>query len=615
VSVVDDVRLLQLAAKRPKDIFPTLERAASLSPLVFVLTVFPAVVALQSTTLSERDAQWQLKGLELASLPSIFDAVDPATTTSVRSLKYQPPLVTWMTAAADRWAPFDSTSLPLFEYLAAASLVPACFLFMSRLAGRRIGLLAAALTAFHGAFLHQYRHVEPHSLAVTAALITCWGFLGHIWLATEVVSIDLLIGGISLGVCLLAGGPLAIAVVVVLLLVSLIRIEPSVDLPQGLGRSAATMPAPRSRRPWSSWHAVRSLGVMTATAFAAGGWWELMMLYSYGGNFGSAWLFASADSSGDLHMEARAHLAQFAHAWCHEVAVAGGLLSGLSVLGLWLVGRNIFFRKSQSAARQCISVGPLRFVAIWMAVSGAIVAGSLYDSGSLSLYANMWRLFFSAACVCMAAVALDAVSRRKVSLLEFVCLTLATLGCGYAFLNADSVLPGSSMRGVFVALALALLAGRGAQELCRRGEGRDWMLITLLLTGFVLADAGLGIFTLEAADPDYQSLTAFSRSLAPDHVDAEVCLLVCDGQPPARLQLALKSVWPKTQIAPVRDWDEALKVAVGEGGTPKTAVVVDWTRGNSRPANPTGARWDAPPIGNPQFFEHRPLRAYVLVWE
>ncbi len=65
----------------------------------------------------------------------------------------------------------------------------------------------------------------------------------------------------------------------------------------------------------------------------------------------------------------------------------------------------------------------------------------------------------------------------------------------------------------------------------------------------------------------------------------------------------------------MRDWDEALKVAVGEGGTPKTAVVVDWSRGNSRPANPTGARWDAPPIGNPQFFVQRPLRAYVLVWE
>jgi 4-amino-4-deoxy-L-arabinose transferase-like glycosyltransferase len=615
VSIVDDVRLLQLATRRPKDIFPTLERAASLSPLVFVLTVFAAVVALQSSTLSERDAQWQLKGLELASLPSIFDAVDPATTTGVPSLKYQPPFVTWMTAAADRWAPFDSSSLPLFEYLSAASLVPACFFCMSRLAGRRIGFLAAALAAFHGTFLQQYRHVEPHSLAVTAALVAFWGFLGHIRQATEVVSIDLLIGGIALGVCLLAGGPLAIAVVVVLLFASLTHIEPNVDSRQGLGRSATTVTVPRSRRPWSSWQALRSLGVMTATAFAAGGWWELMMLYSYGRDFGAGWLFGRVDSTVALRADAPAHLANFAHELCGELAAAGGLLSGLSVLGLWLVGRNVLFSKSASGSRRSESAGPLRFAAVWMAVSGAIVAASLFEAGGLSLYANMWRLFFSVACVCTAASALDEVSRRQVTLLEFVCLTSATLGCGYALLHAEGLLPNASMRSVFVALALALLAGRAAQEFCRRGEARDWMLIALLLTGFVLADAGLGISTLEAADPDYQSLTAFGRSLMPDHLDAEVCLLICDGQPPARLQLALKSVWPMTQIHPVRDWDEALKVAVGEGGTPKTAVVVDWTRGNSRPANPTGARWDAPPIGNPQFFEHRPLRAYVLVWE
>jgi hypothetical protein len=91
--------------------------------------------------------------------------------------------------------------------------------------------------------------------------------------------------------------------------------------------------------------------------------------------------------------------------------------------------------------------------------------------------------------------------------------------------------------------------------------------------------------------------------------------VISEGRPPARLLYALKSVWPKAQIFPLKEWDEALKVAAGDGKTPKTAVVVDWSRGNSRPANPTGARWNAPPIGNPQFFEQRPLRAYVLVWE
>jgi hypothetical protein len=616
VTVVDDARLLQLAAHRPKDVFPILKRAASLSPLVLVLTFVPGIVALESATLSERDAAWRLKGLELSTAPSIFDAVDPAASSSVSLLKFQPPLASWLLAALDRWSPFDSRSFPLIEYLTAASLVPACFFLMSRLAGRRVGLITAVLAPFHGTFLVQHRHAGPSALAVSAALIAFWGFFGHVWQASEIVSIDLLIGGIALGVCLLAGGPLALVVVAMLLLVSLTRIDPYTDSrPGGLGRASAAAPLSRGRRLWSSWHAVRSLGVMTATGFAAGGWWELMMLYSYGRDFAAAWLFAVPDASAaGLRTEESLGAAQFVQHVAGELLAAGGMLAGLTVLGVWIIGRRTLGRKGPFAADDGESRAPLRFLAIWIAASCAVFAVSLTGEGT-SLYTSMWRLFFSAACVCTAAVALDEVSRRTVSLFEFVCLTCAALGSAYALLHFEAFVPNASLRGVVIALVAAVLLARAAQELCRRNEVREGLLIVGLLIAFVWGDAGLGVSALEAADPDYQALTAFGRSLLPDHVDAEACLLISDGRPPARLELALKSVWPKAQIFPVKGWDEALKVAVGEGGTPKTAVVVDWSRGNSRPANPTGARWDAPPIGNPQFFEQRPLRAYVLVWE
>jgi hypothetical protein len=616
VTVVDDARLLQLAARRPKDAFPILERAASLSPLVLVLTFLPGIVALQSVTLSERDAQWRLKGLETSTLPGVLDGVDTGASSSVTALKFQPPLGTWLSAAADRWLPFDSRSMPLFNYLSAASLVPACFFCMSRLAGRRVGFITAALAAFHGTFLEQYQHAGPNALAVSAALFAFWGFFGHLWQANELVSIDLLIGGISLGACLLAGGPLALVVLVVLLLVSLMRIEPYPGSRQGgLGRSSATGTSPRGRRLWSTWQAVRSLGVMTATAFAAGGWWELMMVYSYGRAFATAWLFAMpASPNVALDPESPLHATRIAQQVCGELLSASGALAGLTVLGLWIVGRKTFAARRFLPANEESRMA-LRFVALWLAASSVIYAASLSHGGNESLYTGLWRLFFSAACVCVAALALDEVTRRKVSLLEFVCLTFATLGCGYAFLRTENLVPNASLRGVFIALAAALIIARGAQEFCRRSELREWLLITGLLAAFVLGDAGLGISALEAADPDYQALTAFGRSLQPDQVDAEACLLISEGTPPVRLQFELKSVWPKAQIVPVKDWDEALKFAAGDGKTPKTAVVVDWSRGNSRPANPTGARWNAPPIGNPQFFEQRPLRAYVLVWD
>jgi hypothetical protein len=615
VTVVDDARLTVLAAHRRKDVFPLLDRAVSLSPLVLVLTLVPGIIALHSATLSETDAQWRLKGLELSTVHGLFDAVDPSASSSVSVLKFQPPLGSWLLAALERWLPFDATSLPLFEYLSAASLVPACYFLMSRLAGRRVGFITAVLTAFHGTFLAQYRHAGPAALAVSAALFACWGFFGHVWQATEIVSIDLLFGGLALGICLLAGGPLALVVILVLLVVSLMRLDPYVESWQGGFVRAGVVAPTRGRRLWSTWHCLRSLGVMTATAFAAGGWWELMMLYSYGRSFANAWLFAVPDPSSAAVPEAALPSTQFVREAVGQMLALGGALSGLTVLGVWIIGRRTLTPKGSVSQSNGESRAPLRFLGVWMAASGAIFAASLSNGGSPTLYATMWRLFLSAACVCTAAVALDEVTRRKVSLVEFVCLTLATLGCGYAILRTEFLVPNASMRGAFIALAAALLLARAAQEFSRRSELRESLLVAGLLIAFVAGDAAIGISSLEAADPDYRSVTAFSRSLRPDHVDAEACLLISESRPPARLQFALKSVWPKAQICSVKDWDEALKIAAGDGKTPKTAVVVDWSRGNSRSANPTGARWSAPPIGNPQFFEQRPLRAYVLVWE
>jgi hypothetical protein len=613
VSVVDDARLLELAAHRPKDVFPILERAASLTPLVLVLTVVPGIIAIESAALSERDAQWRLKGLELSTVASPFDAVDPAAASGVSALKYQPPLASWLLAAGDRWLPFDCSMLPLFEYLAAACLVPACFLCMSRVAGRRVGLITAAVAAFHGTFLVQYRHAGPQALAVSAALFAFWGFFGHVWRATEIVSFDLLIGGLALGVCLLAGGPLALVVVAILFLVSLTRLEPF-ESREGFGRTSSTAVS-RGRGIRSRWQAVRSLGVMTATAFAAGGWWELMMLYSYGREFAAAWLFGMPISiSGPAPAETASIAPALTPQLVSALFAAGGGLAGLTVLGLWIAGRRMFASRKFSLSEREPRT-PFTFVTIWFAGSCVMFTASLIEKSGASLYTGLWRLFFSAACVSLAALALDEVIRRKVSLFECVCLTLAALGCGYAFLHGEKSVPGGSLRGAFIALAAALVVARVAQEFCRRGELREWAVIAGLLGAFVLFDAGMGISALEAADTDYQALRVFARSLVPDHVDAEVCLVISETPPPARLLFVVKSVWPNAQVVPVRDWDEALKIAAGDGKAPKTAVVIDWSRGNSRPANPTGARWNAPPIGNPQFIEHRPLRAYVLVWE
>ena len=352
MTTIDDAKLEQLAARRPKDLFPVLERSASLSPLLFVLTFLPGIIALQSASIDELDAQWRLKGLELSTASSVVDVIDPSGI-SETDLKWQPPLGSWIAAAAVHLpGPVGSHGLELVDYLSAASLVPASFFLFSRMFGRRIGFITALLVALHTTFLEQHQNATPHGLAILTAMGAFWGFLGHLRHGDELVSTDLLIGGISLGLCLLAGGPLAFVVVAALLVLVLGQFE----FPAETRRALAL----RRGRLWPGWPAFRSLGVLVVTAFAAGGWWELMMLYSYGSEFLAGWLWGMrASPSTAVHAPLAFFSETFAIRLLYEFFAMARVLSGLTLLGLWTIGRGLI--SPVPTARQA----SFRFLAAW----------------------------------------------------------------------------------------------------------------------------------------------------------------------------------------------------------------------------------------------------------
>ena len=139
-TTFNDAQLEQLAARRPKELFPILDRTTSLSPLLVVLTLLPGIIALESASIDELDAQWRLKSLELATAPGIAEIIDPSGI-SQSDLKWQPPLGSWIGAAAVHLpGPIGSHGLELVDYLSAAALVPAIFFLTTRLFGRRIGI-------------------------------------------------------------------------------------------------------------------------------------------------------------------------------------------------------------------------------------------------------------------------------------------------------------------------------------------------------------------------------------------------------------------------------------------------------------------------------------------
>ena len=82
----------------PKDLFPILDRTASLSPLFVLLTVLPGIIAFELASIDEVDAQWRLKSLEVSTVSSVLDAVDPSGSSPHPALKWQPPLGSWIAA-------------------------------------------------------------------------------------------------------------------------------------------------------------------------------------------------------------------------------------------------------------------------------------------------------------------------------------------------------------------------------------------------------------------------------------------------------------------------------------------------------------------------------------
>jgi hypothetical protein len=409
------------------------------------------------------------------------------------------------------------------------------------------------------------------------------------------------VGGISLGLCLLTGGPLAFVVVGVLLVVVLTSFEPAPE--------PRRTPSTRRGPWWSGWPAFRSLGVLVATAFAAGGWWELMMLFSYGRQFLEGWLWgigsspAGADRT-TLHFFSEA----FGLRFVQEFFSMARVLAGFTILGLWTVGRGLFSPDCKAKRTN------FAFVAAWLLCGlGAFTAALLQAPAGL-LYLNMWRLFLMSSCIACSALALDEVAHRRIGLSTFVTVTLGSLLVGYFFLHQKGQTGAPSPWFLVGGLAFAFAAGQVLRRLCERSENRQWLVLAGLIFAYLAADASIGIWTIRSDDQsrvDWRALSTFHNSLPP-HNDTGSCLLISESKVPNRLLLALKSVWPRAEITVVPDWDQALKIALDENQMPKTAIVVDWSEGTSRPANPTGAQWETVTVGNPQYFEQRQLRAYVL---
>jgi hypothetical protein len=167
-------------------------------------------------------------------------------------------------------------------YLCTAGLIIAAYMLARRFGGERLGLVTALLLAFNPHVLRLAQEPVPQSAATMFAVLALAGAVAHWQKSGALASYQLLLGGIALGLCLLAGGPVALAVVLILLgYAAWWKVD-------GFRRSRSAEFVDRSQL--SRRTAVRSVLVLAATGFAVGGWRTLLMGSRYGMAFWKSWL-------------------------------------------------------------------------------------------------------------------------------------------------------------------------------------------------------------------------------------------------------------------------------------------------------------------------------------
>lgn len=605
MAIADDSTLVQLAAPRSAELFSLLNRADAFKPLVVLMAVLPGLFALEYRTFDEADALWGMKSLDVLTASDFEAVVDSGGTVAAELLKWQAPLSSWLTAVAMSIA---GTSRPMgllaVSYLSTAGLVCCSFLLCRRLGGPRFGFLTVLLLACHGPLLDHVSDTAPHSLAVLFGIVALWGFVAHLDDAVGTVSAKLLIAGIGLGLCLLAGGPLALMVMIILLLHVL-----------GL---RGEKPGPRKRQTsrrknvWVGWSAIKSLAVLGLTAFAIGGWWVLMMRSKHGPEFWDVWLTGSVGLNNAIAGEMiRAEADSFASVVFRQFVVFLGVLFALSLFGLWRACREVLNSTDDARSRQ------LQFLLIWTGCALVVWLITLSNSPAESHVLELWQTFLMIPGIALAALALDEIARRHVSVFIAVGLTVLT----FATFLQTMVVPSTTEISTTIWLwtALLIVGGFGIlgwwlQWYCSKNDWRQRLVLSGLIIPLVVINAAMGLQSVRRVNQDDRSLAVLRDELISIRGVNEY-VLVTESASSLRLQFVLRSIWPKGKFRLVEDWQGAMSQSVFgrfvRDGRPRI-VVVNWGAREIRRPPPQFRRLDAPQPAQPQFLSGRPLRTYVF---
>ena len=598
-----DRELEQLAAEPARPLFPLLRQADAMIPLVVVLAFLPALYAVANRTLTEPGAWLGLASLKCLAAADVVELFDPPShdSSSEPSLepslepgqpfRFQPQLMSWLTALSMKAFGIGNVAgLVAAAYFCTAGLLVSAYVLAKRLGGESLGLITVLLLAFNPQILQGAQEPVPQSAAVLFALLALAGLVVHWQKSTAVVSYPLLLAGIALGICLLAGGPVALAVlVIVLVYVSWWKFET-----RQRGRSGIVW----DRSQFSRRTALRSTLVLAATGFALGGWTVLLQSSRHGVDFWSEWLAGPAVAAVASEQEpARSWF--FAAFWeLNRLAVP---VVGLTLVGLAAIVRDIWRADEDPAKRHrgILLVWIQVTLLAWMLVGG-------FASQSTPII-KVWETLLTIPLIIAAGVGLIEISERRIGFLLSLSIGLLALadtalwgrqgldGPQREQLSANVVDARALVAGLIVPLALtavgiALAVFTGAREKRRR------IVLSGVLATIVLVNCLWGAWAVRRTNFGDRELDDLRAGLSRvTHVDRLTFVALSSPgktasfQPPAQLIYVLTGLWPQAAMTIAGSWESAMppnsmEAALAEPGV---AVFIAWSpRGRLRGTAP-----------------------------
>ncbi|MGH7200677.1 MAG: hypothetical protein ACREJB_08745 [Planctomycetaceae bacterium] len=597
MTIADDYQLLQLSRQPARELFPLLRRARSMTPLIIVVAFAPALLALKGARLSDADARWGLAGLDVLTASSWQQALDPpASGDGPPPLQWRSPLTVWMTAGVIAAAGADQRlGRVAMSCLTTTGMVLMAYVLLTQLGGPRIGFWTALILGCHAVTLTMARHLGPTPLAIALAMTACWGFFGHVLHSRRAVSLRLLLGGAALGLCALTSGPVFLIVPAILLAYVLTL--------RGSRRKRRSGETPAGQR-WIGWPAARSWGVLMGIALVAGGWWVLLMTVEHGWGFLSEWL------TGPRAMAAATPPIPVSGGWrslAEPFVSLLGPLIGLTVLGAGLALRDVIAGAEDRPWRA--------FLLAW-----GVTAGVLWIVGRETQFATepiieLFRGFLVVPCIALAALAIHEADQRRVGVLLMTGVTAATLvALAVMPFSWQWQVPGPTRLVWWSAMALVLVVASGwlLRQYVRDRDGRARPILVGLVLVQVLAAISAGLWSVRQPESGEPGLQYFREGLA-DVSDIDSITLISERPPSPRLVFVLRLLEPHAEFQVQRGWDAVFAHALAQQpGDRRRMLVADHSSQASRSTTVGLAGLEIDPVSEPQFFERRLLRAFLV---